>query len=168
MLHDNHAKSYLSESYVHAVVTQAGYLCNFARQDYGVDAVISETQEIPKIGFWPTGYQFNLQIKATHDFKKVGKSISYDLEADAYNKLLHHEGGFIVLVVFCLPKDANERVALTENCLRLKNCCYWYHVTGAPTPNKNSKTIKIPRAQMFTPGACKELMDLVRNDGWKQ
>jgi|CXWL01.1.fsa_nt_gi hypothetical protein len=123
MIPDNHAKSFLSKSYVNAVVTQAGYGCQFEEPDYGIDARISEVQFLPNGKYVSSGFHFNVQIKASHKFTKHNQSISYALEADAYNKLVYHKGGLIVLVLFCLPEEPSSRLILTEDFLELRNCC---------------------------------------------
>ena len=166
MIPDDHAKSFLSKSYVNAVATQAGYGCQFKEPDYGIDAEISEIQFIRKGKYVSTGVHFNVQMKATHDFEKNEDEIIYALDSDAYNRLIAHTGGLIILVLFCLPKNPLERVFLSENCLELRNCCYWYHLTGSFTENTSSKTIYIPRTHIFNPISCQNMMDLVRNGDW--
>lgn len=168
MIPDNHAKSFLSKSYVNAIATQAGFGCQFTEPDYGIDAKISEIQFYSDHKYSETGYHFNIQIKASHAFSKKNGSIIYDLEADAYNRLVRHKGGLIVLVLFCLPKIPDDRIYLTENCLELRNCCYWYYISGEETGNKSSITLNIPRNQVFDPVACTIMMNSVKTDDWRK
>lgn len=168
MTPDSHAKSFLSKSYVNAVATQAGFSCKFGDEaDYGVDATISEIQVLRNGMHVETGFEFNVQIKASHDYKKYDGLITYDLDAAAYIRLTQHKGGLIVLVLFCLPKERAQRCVLTEDCLELRNCGYWYHITGEPTENKRTKTVHLPRKQIFDPDACVKLMQFVKNGDWK-
>lgn len=163
MIPDSHAKSFLSQSYVNAVATQAGYTCHFKNPDYGVDAQISEVQFLPNGKFLDSGFGFDIQIKASHKYKKTETEIIYSLDGDAYDRLVNYKGGFIVLVVFCVPEKADERIELSENALRLRNCCYWYRVT-----EKDQKTIHIPRSQIFDPSACQILMQYVIRREWEK
>ncbi len=93
MIPDNHAKSSLSISYVKAVAAQAGYGCQFIDQDqdYGVDAQISEIQFTAENRYVNSGFHYNIQIKASHNFQKQSDKIVYALDADAYNRLIHHK-----------------------------------------------------------------------------
>lgn len=169
MLPDNHAKAYLSESYVNAVATQAGFTCEFAQKDYGVDARVSDMRILPSGKVQATGYEFRVQMKATHRCLQRADAVGYDLDADAHDRLALYEGGLIVLVVFLVPRRSGERIALGESCLELRNCCYWCVASGLPTrKNKRQTRVYIPRTQVFNPEACKMLMRLVRNGGWRK
>ena len=163
MIPDSHAKSFLSKSYVNAIATQAGYGCQFTEPDYGIDAAISEVQVIPSGKCVSTGVHFNVQMKATHNFTRNNNAVIYALDADAYNRLILHACGLIVLVLFCLPENHDDRILLTENGLELRNCCYWYHAVGDLTNHSSSITIHIPRFQIFNPENCQNLMNLVKN-----
>lgn len=167
MIPDSHAEAYLSEAYVKAVVTQAGFTCCFHDPDYGIDALASEIQVTRKGKCVPTGHHFSIQIKASYEFTRNDGTIKYELKADAYNKLTQHPGGLIVLVLFCLPQDPSERLFLTEDYLQLRYCSYWYRVLGDPTENKSSKTIDIPRGQVFDVAACQLFMEQVKSGEWK-
>ncbi len=159
---DNHKKEYLSKSYLSAVVAQAGYICQMQEQDYGVDAVISEIQELKSGKLVSSGFQFDVQLKSTHIFTKNKNDISYALEAEAFNKLISRRSGLIVLVLFCVPELPADRLILSEDCLELRNCCYWFIVSGDLTENTASKTIHIPRNQIFNPENCRNLMEYAK------
>ena len=161
MIPDSHAKSFLSKSYVNAVATQAGFGCQFVEPDYGVDARISEIRVLPSGRYVDCGLHFTVQIKASHNYLKTANEIVYSLDADAYERLICHDGGLIVLILFCVPKELDCRVHLSEDRLELRNCCYWYRVTG-----QDKKTLHIPRVQVFAPDVCKDLMICARNREW--
>ncbi len=140
----------------------AGYTCTFVTDDYGVDARISEVQSFPAGNFIETGVHFNVQMKASHDYRHRGASTLYDPDVDAHNRLVAHTGGAIILVLFCIPQNPGDRLDLTEEYLKLHRCCYWYPRPDTLTTNKRSVTITIPRSSLFTPDACKALMDRAR------
>lgn len=162
MLPDSHAKSFLSKSYVNAIATQAGYGCQFTEPDYGIDAMVSEVRLLENGKFVNSGYHYNVQIKASYDYDKHENEIIYALKPEAYERLLVHEGGLIVLVLFCLPKSPSDRITLNEDHLELRNCCYWYRVT-----NQDRPTLHIPRSQLFDPKACTDLMSCAKKRDWK-
>ncbi len=161
MIPDSHAKSYLSELYVKAVATQAGFTCQFNDHDYGIDGTISEVQEVVNVGYLNTGVHFNVQIKASFNYKKLDDNIVYQLSSDARERLLRHSGGLIVLVLFCSPKEPIHRLDLTEDRLEVRNCSYWYRVTSA-----DRTTLRIPRSQLFDIGACAKLVADARSRAW--
>lgn len=168
MIPDAHAKSFLSKSYINAVATQAGYGCQFSEPDYGIDAIISEVQFVNGNKYVSSGFHFNIQIKATHNFVRRDDSIIYAIDIDAYNRLIYHRGGLIVLVLFCLPENPIERISLTEDFLELRHCCYWYIVIGDLSNNASTITIRIPRKQIFDPESCRRLMESVKNGDWER
>lgn len=117
MIPDSHAKSFLSQAYVNAVVTQAGYACQFSNPDYGSDARVSEVQVLPNGKFLNSGFDFDIQIKASHNCKKTSTEVIYSLDGNAYERLINFRGGFIVLVLFFVPEKADERIGFSENCI---------------------------------------------------
>lgn len=161
-LPDSHVKEYLHRAYVSAVVAQAGYTCEFSTADYGVDACISRVRELPGGKFTKDGVHLNVQLKATQNYRQNALEIRYDLDADAHNRLVHHDSGAIVLLLFCMPPMPSDHFDLTEHHLELRHCCYWHPRPTSLTSNTSSVTITIPRSRLFTPDACRELMDQVR------
>lgn len=165
MIPDSHIKEYLHRAYVQAVAAQAGYGCEFRGPDYGADAVISEVEHLPNGKRVATGYEFNLQMKASQVFIQREDATDYDLDAEAHNRLVRFVGNAIVLIVFCISPDVQARLTVTEDYLQLQHCCYWYPRPTEETTNRRSTRIAIPRNQLFTPEACTSLMEGVKK-GW--
>ena len=105
---------------------------------------------------------FNVQMKATQNYSQNSTTTKYELDAEAHDRLVAHDEGPIVLIVFCVPKLANERFLMNEDNLTIYRCCYWYPRPVTITPNKRSVTIDLPRKNLFDPKACRLLMDLAR------
>lgn len=161
MLPDNHVKEYLHEAYVRAVVAQAGYECSFSEQDYGIDARVSEVVQL-KGKYVSSGFDFKIQMKASQDFRLDTTETVYSLKAEAHDRMALHTGSTIILVLFCVPQDANLRLEVTEDHLKLQQCCYWWPRPAAKTDKSSSIAIRIPRQNLFTPQACRDIMALVR------
>jgi hypothetical protein len=62
-----------------------------------------------------------------------------------------------LLVVVLLPEDESEWVHLREDALELRRCGYWMSLAGAET-----RTVVIPRENVFDGRCLKRLMDLAR------
>ena len=52
-------------------------------------------------------------------------------------------------------------VALTEDHLFLRKCCYWHRLTGSETGNTNQKRIRIPKTQLLNPATVVDLLNRV-------
>ncbi len=165
MIPDNHVKAHLQVAYVQAVAAQAGFACEFVKNDYGQDACISEIAFFPDGTYSPTGYQFWVQMKASQRFHIQERGTAYDLDADAHARLVRHIGSAIILLVFCVPADDDVRLTVTEEYLQMQRCCYWYPRPDTMPENKRSTRIVLPRTNLFTPQACRELMEAVKRDG---
>lgn len=161
----NHKMEHLNSAYVRAVAAKAGANCTKPEYDYGVDLIINEMQSSPGGGFTGTGSLFQCQLKATTNLKVEDDYVVYDMEVGAYNKLVEWEVGWIILIVFKLPKDEREWLSVTEDVLCMKDCCYyWIPLREEASTNKSSKRIRIPRNQLFDPQAVTDLLERVRRD----
>ncbi|CAK8717983.1 MAG: protein of unknown function (DUF4365) [Candidatus Electronema aureum] len=110
------------------------------------------------------GPSFDCQLKATINWTEDNNFISYDLDAEYYNKLLYRKEKSSIpclLVVMCLPRDKNEWIQVSEQQLIIKKCCYYYSVNGEPTENSSTKRVRIPKSQLLTPSAVQSLMERI-------
>jgi hypothetical protein len=102
-----------------------------------------------------SGPILQFQLKSTVNWALRRDHIIYDMEANAYNKLVNAEGRLLIL--YCLPDNIDEWVNATEEEIILRKCCYWAYVTG-PFCSGSSKRIYIPKDQLFVPSCLKELL----------
>ena len=153
----------LQLAYVDAVVARAGYTCDHVRDsnDYGTDVLISDTMEEDG-SFSDTGAPVRCQLKASINFEVKREFVACDLEVEAYNKLVNPRRGFIILIVFKLPRDEKQWLSVNDDCMSLRNCCYWDRIVGEKSEKKNTKRVKIPRIQRFDPPAVAQILRLSR------
>ena len=125
----------ISTSYVSAIIARSGFSPNSVAKDYGVDL------EVRRIGVHGNkridlGVMLELQLKASINWDIDESYITFDLEADAYNRLVFRRENSstpCALVVCCLPKDENSWLTVCEDQLVIKKCCYYYFIEGAET-----------------------------------
>jgi len=156
----SHMKERLSVAYVRTVTAKAG--ATFLTTDgteYGTDASIQRVNLLPNGRYTGTGWTLHCQLKSTTTWSVGDDKIIYDMEVDAYNKLVCWEGSPCILVLFRLPKNEEEWVNLDELKLELRNCCYWTHLVGEPSTNLRTTRIEIPRTQLFNPDAVNYLLN---------
>lgn len=148
---ETHIMERLSVAYVRAVAAKAGACLYFTDgSEYGTDGILQEIREFPNGKYAPSGYMISVQIKATTRCIRNEDQIVYDLEADAYNKIVTNEGVPIILVVFSVPTNSDDWISIDELSLTVRECCYWSVLSGNPTSNSSSKRITIPRRNLFT------------------
>ena len=146
-------------SYVTAIIARSGLCSNSVDKDFGVDL------EVRNIGLYGTkrvdlSTFLELQLKASINWKTDATHIIFDLEADAYNKLVFRRENSstpCALILCCLPKDEATWLSVCEDTLIIRKCCYYYFVNGEETSNKDSKRIRIPRSQLLTPESLNDL-----------
>ena len=149
----------LSVAYVSAVVARSGFVPNSVQHDFGVDL------SVRRIGVFGSrridlGTFLDLQLKASVSWSLTDEHLAFDLEADAYNRLIirrEHAATPCALVVCCLPRDDSDWLNVQEDELVLKKCCYYHFLNGQQTTNSSSRRIHIPRSQILTPQSLKEI-----------
>lgn len=153
----------ISTSYVSAIIARSGFSPNSVAKDYGVDL------EVRRIGIHEKkridlGVMIELQLKASINWDIDDKHVIFDLEADAYNRLVFRRDNSstpCALVVCCLPKEESKWLTVCEEELVLKKCCYYYFIDGQETKRIRSQRIRIPRSQLLTPQSLHDLKDKI-------
>ena len=161
MLTIPHCKESLSRAYVTAVVGRSRNNLIWGREfDYGVDGSVRILKQrgtrIREIGLG-----FDFQSKTTTEWKIDGAEVVYDLESDAYNDLVERvgSGAFpFLLVLLCLPKNEAGWLDVSPEKLILQRCAFWSKLYGAMTDNANTRRIRIPVANVFTPRAVATIL----------
>lgn len=154
----------LSVAYVSAVVARSGFVPNSVQHDFGVDL------SVRRIGSFGArridlGTFLDLQLKASVNWSLTEQHLAFDLEADAYNRLIirrEQAATPCALVVCCLPKDESAWLNVQEDELVLKKCCYYHFLEGAQTTNSASKRIHIPRSQVLTPQSLQHIDSAIK------
>ncbi|WP_081992393.1 DUF4365 domain-containing protein [Collimonas arenae] len=149
----------ISTSYVSAIIANAGHVPNTISHDFGVDL------EVRRIGKHDSkridlGVILELQLKASVKWIAEAEHIVFDLEADAYNRLVFRRDNATtpcVLILCCLPRDQTQWLKVCEDELVIKKCCYYFFVDGPATTNSSSLRIRIPRSQLLT---CQSITDM--------
>ncbi|EHJ9962106.1 DUF4365 domain-containing protein [Vibrio parahaemolyticus] len=155
----------LSVAHVGAIVSRAGASFNLVTNDYGVDVSV---RKIASYGgkLMDLGVAFDCQLKSSINWSEKGDHIIYDVEVDTYNKLIFREENSstpCLLVLLCLPKEQSEWLVATDDSLILRKSCYFFHLKGIKTSNSSSKRIKIPKANLLTPEAVCNLLELEKS-----
>lgn len=149
----------ISVSYVSAIIAHSGFAPNAVAKNYGIDL------EVRNIGKHRNkridlGAFLELQLKASINWIAEDKHVVFDLEVDAFNRLVFRRDNSSMpcaLVVCCLPRDEEAWLNVTEEELTIRKCCYYHFIDGAETKNTSSQRIRIPRNQLLTPESLHEL-----------
>lgn len=153
----------ISVSYVSAIIARSGFSPNTIAKDYGVDL------EVRNIGIdgnkrIDLGSVLELQLKASVNWTLEELHVVYDLDADAYNRMIfRNENSFIpcYLVLCCLPKDEEDWIDVGEEELKIRRCCYYCLLEGPKSTNSSTKRLRIPRTHLLTPGSLIQLKEQV-------
>lgn len=149
MITTQHIEEDLSRAYIQAVAAKAGL--NLAirdrSHDYGIDGTFHQVSH-RDAGREESGFSLESQLKASINATVNDQRVTYDLDAKAFNSLAERAARKntcpAILILLVLPENSDEWIALSEDQLILKKCCYWTTITGATTPNAVSKRITIP------------------------
>jgi hypothetical protein len=161
MITQSHTQEDLSRAYVQAVGAKAGLIANMSGRshDYGIDGSFHQVIELNGKRM-ESGVTLDFQLKSTTRAIVHDDCVSFPLDADAVNLLAYRNKQAkitpAILILFSMPSVPEKWLALSENELILRNCCYWSFFSSFTT-NIYSATVKIPRHQTLTPEALKGL-----------
>jgi len=156
-------KELFSHAYVIAVAAAAGYAVYPAPRvvdNDGVDLTIAG------VGLQGTmrSVRLDVQVKSTSSNIVAARSVNYPLDVRNHEQLswAGDIGTPRILIVVTVPADVSDWTRHSEEELCLKRCGYWLSLRGdAPTANKATITVTIPRANAFTLRALETLMQRV-------
>src|SRR6266849_6790608 len=154
----------LSIAYVSAIAAHAGVsIAEILRRDYGIDMTFRRLWKRTSDNHYSdrSGISVPSQLKSARvpEWEMRGERIVYALKAKNYNDLVTSTNGFLILM--CLPSAIDQWLKQDEECLRLHKCYYYWRteLEDEETTNTKTKTIYIPRDQLFTPAALISLVD---------
>jgi hypothetical protein len=159
----SHRQEALSRAYIHAIAGSCGLSCSFRDFDYGIDMTVHEIKERDS-RYFETGVRIDIQAKSCTAPLAADAPIVYDLEVRSYDILRESsETSPRILVLLTLPSDEQDWTAQDDDGLTLRKCAYWMSLWGMPeTSNVNTVRLKIPRTNVFSAPALRELINKVR------
>jgi hypothetical protein len=164
MLTAQNIEAELSYAYLHAVVSKAGFSCEYRNRHLdgaGVDATITEDGRKLADDSVLTSFSVDVQLKATYQhLAEQNDRLSYALSVPHYDKLrVEALASPRLLVVLRLPPNPEEWLQISEDALVAKRCAYWLSLRGAPASgNLESQTVDIPRPNLVSPLGLTTLM----------
>jgi Domain of unknown function (DUF4365) len=107
-----------------------------------------------------------VQIKTTSTVDESGDVIRYALKKNYCDLILTNVLAPRILVLVTLPDDMEEWLSLTPEQLVLRRCGYRVSLAGEPeSDNEISVTVSIPRANLLTPEAVRQIMHTINEGG---
>jgi hypothetical protein len=160
----NAQKEAFSRAYVKAVAAVAG----FATYTPSVDDDSVDLGLAARGGGGTTrAPRLELQLKCTAGLVPVNATFGFELRRKNYDELRPTD--VLVprlLVVVIVPQDVADWVTQTEERLALQRCGYYLSLRGlAATENEASVTLQIPRRQVFSAEALRQMMEQIGNGG---
>lgn len=163
MLTRNQRQEGLCRAYVGMIAARCGMGWSTPHPDYGIDLTL---HDIAAYGDYlaESGYKLDVQAKSATRAQLTSTHVRHDLERKAYDILRETAVGTPrILVVLVLPKDETLWTAQTEQALTLRHCAYWMSLKGsAPTTNRRSVRVPVPRANVFSLAALQGLMRRIK------
>jgi hypothetical protein len=140
-----------SLSYALAVASAAG--CSLDWVSVDIDST-DATLRWKTAGTAVRSPQLDVQLKATYKNCIGDKTVAFSLKRKNYDELRYTDLAVPrILVVVVVPSTFEEWAAHTEDQLALRRCGYWLSLHGLPDVTTDTKTVHLPRAQVFDPPA---------------
>ena len=153
-----------SKAYVKAVASVAD--CSFDRSEVDNDSVDGslkrKTQSTAVLS-----PRLDVQLKSTSDDCIRNTHIAFSLSIKNYDELRSTNLAIPrILVLILLPDDFSQWTVHSEQELALRKCGYWMSLRGEPqTGNVASKTVHIPRSQVFDVGGLDAIFNRLEAGG---
>jgi hypothetical protein len=153
----------LSYAYLHAVASRIRATCWISGRhpdNRGIDAELISWGPFDNDATFEE-VSLHVQLKATIGFSSETEThYSYFFKGtDQYNDLTKKTVSVPrILVVLHLHEEDLHWLNVKPEQLILKNCAYWVSLRGgAASTNKTGETVYIPKTQLLTPDALKEI-----------
>lgn len=158
-----HREELLHRAFICAIASEAGVNLCLGREefDYGIDGNFSQIVQSKAGKLSQGGAKLEFQLKASSNVSVRDKHVSCTIKIDAYNKLVHRacDGVPVMLIVLALPKESDQWMAIGEDEMTLRKCCYWRLCLDLePSTNSDKVAVKIPRNQILKP---KDIVDVL-------
>jgi hypothetical protein len=156
------AQEQFQHAYVSAIIAAAR--CTSSKPEPDMDGIDLHVRQEIAFGSTPYESALDLQLKSTMQSDAVDSfHVSLKLKKAHYDRLRTPNVTVPrILVVTTLPANVAEWHEQSEECLRLLRCSYWMSLKGFPAIDTASKTIKVPRKNVFSVEALCDLMYRVR------
>jgi hypothetical protein len=167
VLLNNDIEAELSYAYLHAIAAHGGFSCSLTDRhldNAGVDAIVHEDGRFLETASLLSSFDIHVQLKATFQVpSENGNRYSYSLSVPRYNKLRNPDvNSPRFLVVLYLPRNSEEWLSHSEDCLVAKRCAYWVSLRNAPeSGNPAHQTIYIPTSQILSTSSLTDIMTRV-------
>ena len=114
----------------------------------------------------PAGSQIEVQLKATGQQGLLKKKyVSQPLSREHYDALRTPKVSVPrFLVVTVVPTDCEEWLDQTEERLQMLRCSYWLSLSGMDEIEGKSKTVRVPRDNVFDVDGLCRLLHAARPD----
>jgi hypothetical protein len=162
MLSVNNIESELSYSYLHAVASRAGLICEVSGRhtdDVGVDAVLRVKGRLAPDSVL-TQFTADVQLKATRQAPALHNGrFQFRVNRKNYDELRSTKTGAPqLLIVLYLPADETQWLEHDEDRLLTRKCAYWVSLRGAAEIDQGSQVIAIPRCNVVSADGIRSLM----------
>jgi hypothetical protein len=166
---DNQLQEKISALYLGALAIKSGYLLDKLSDDFGVDWVLRQVQELlssnGKKRYLLGGLAVDVQLKSTtkYDVDLENGVFPYDAERKTYNDLVWRAQQKadakmnipLALVLVVLPPISQNRISVADDQdkIILTGKAYWFQMppNTSPSTNRSTRRIKIPLANQLTP-----------------
>ncbi len=159
-------KEEISKAYLHAVAAICGYSVGTWTQDHGgIDATVGAASTVGSGHLARPKVDLQLKASARTDLEH-DDYVSWQLELAHYDSLRAAASIPHILVVLLLPQDIGQAVEHTVQQLMIRRCAYWVKMTGMEAAAGDSKTVRIPKRNVFAPDALREILTKVSQGGF--
>ena len=158
-------KEDISKAYLQAVAARCGFAVGIWSQDHGgIDVTIGAAGPVGRGTF--ARPKLDVQLKCTAQQELLHDDfLSWTLDRTHYDALRRDALDPHLLVVLLLDADETRWIEHGADALILRRCAWWVTMTGMPPKDTTSVTVRLPRAQVFSPDQLMALLEKLSAEG---
>lgn len=159
-LHESECKQQISLAFTHAIITAAR--CTVVDLKVDVERVDYTVRQVAQHTVYSSA-QIDVQMKCTSQDVLKSDGVHWTLSRDHYDKLRDpNTYNRKILVVLVVPKKFDDWVKVEKDQMLLAGAAYWICLEGEPAVDTDSKTVVLPKSNIFN---VDQLLDILQRVG---
>ena len=162
-LHETECKQQFSLAFAHAMVAAARCTISDLRSDVErIDFTVRQAAEHTKY----SSAQVDVQMKCTERDVLRQDGVHWSLTKDHYDALRDPKTiNRKILVVLLVPAELDQWIHHSEERLLLRKSAYWLNLENFPEIAKDSKTVILPKHQVFDVNHLLDMLSRIGSGG---
>jgi len=156
-----HLLDELATAYLQAIAATAGATMAVSRLDYGVDGTLKQIVRTERDRYIESGFPVDFQLKGTTIAEFDEQYVRYDLKIRNHDLIVARDFAAVPYYLFlvCFSSSASDWLDEKFDGIFVRAIAFWWTEFAAPSGNKSSVRIHIPKQNRLTSEAIVGILE---------